>query len=1233
MELPQQKQKLKTIIPHHNKAHDNSHIMKHKSSHKLNISDYIVEKRKRLPEKLSQKFGDLILDLNKKHESNIKESYIRRSSYINKPKIKKVLLKDYKEQIRREKKYRKLKIIENLYDSSEDDSADEDQNIGLELYINSESNFILGFDILMVFFTFYLLIFIPTNLAERKNYFKQEKKINSIFNFITEILYILDLFLCFFRSYYNFEYKKITVTKEIITNYITNDFLLDLLEAFPSYIISKNFCYKNIGLNAELSGFEITITIFQILKAIKILKILNIEKNRAFELLYEKISENYFFENLLNLFIFVFKIFSFLHILICTHIFLGWQSYPNWMTHINIAGEDLNIKYISSFYFIIETMTTVGYGDIICISSIERFFQLILLSIGIVCYSFIITKFGNYVMKKSKEEIELDKNINQLEQVRIQYPMIPYKLYLKIQYYFRKKSEKKNNKNEMTHLVNDLPDKLRNDMLLVIYRDVIDNFYIFKNCKNTDFITQICAAFIQTTCEKETILLMEGKKVENIIFVKDGRLILEATINLNNPSKSYEKYFRENFKSINLKSLQKIRESVSQTNSAIDSKQLGNNNYLTYLEEKLFDKNKIGKKGNSFFDVTKNNISFQVGYESEEQGNNDKNPDNESDDEIKEGNNYKYLKILDIRKNEHFGDYLLFNDKPAPLTLKVKSKIAKIFILKKKDAIKINNIHRNIMNRIKEKSFKNLISIKNKTIDILKQYIGNKLSKMKRTQLQNTSWFNEKSKNNIMQDITNFLNSSINILEKGDFTPNSTLHITSNKKNFIKDIINAKTPKRKSNLDKNDISLKGKQLLNIPKTNFKLINNYGGFRQNNEIQFRSVSSKNNLLSLNYKHRLLNVKNKLINKSFNKNNIDDAKSKNDSEKVEKSNKNLNNKSIFSKKSNITRSNNTKKVKFKLEKKETESLSKALKESSLDESLTSSEDISSGLTRQEEKITTISEIYSQEESFIRKKIKSSTQKEKILKLCKSQKKLIESLEKKITEKSQSDELKKINELNNMIYSHLLEYSDTEVKNEKTGENKGINKKEYKIEKALNFSIKSSYNNLNNLTKGKIVINKNYKIEIKNLIQNYIKEKNKGPMNSFDYLVKKYNNNYQDQSEDQFTFYNGSPKKRKKVKFKIHSSKNLKGFIQKDPTTTQILSHKIKKTITNKIEIYKNYKNADLDDKLSHMKLNIGKDRGSLLSNNNPKENNFVRKKSNNESGFTTFINTLFSKFRGK
>ena len=138
----------------------------------------------------------------------------------------------------------------------------------------------------------------------------------------------------------------------------------------------------------------------------------------------------------------------------------------------------------------------------------------------------------------------------------------------------------------------------------------------------------------------------------------------------------------------------------------------------------------------------------------------------------------------------------------------------------------------------------------------------------------------------------------------------------------------------------------------------------------------------------------------------------------------------------------------------------------------------------------------------------------------------------------------------------------------------------------------------------------------------------------MNSLDYLVKNYYKDYQDQSHDQ-TFNISSPKKRKKSKFKIHSSKNLKALIQKQETATKILSHQIKKTITNKIEAFKNYKNADFDDKLSNMKLNIGKTGSNPLFkyNTNKNKNNFVETKSNNENGFTKFINSIFAKFKGK
>ena len=436
--------KLITMMPTR-KPTEEVHTIKRKSPTKMNVSDFLDEKKKRISKKLSQHFGSDLLDFNSSSKKNKEPKYGRRASFTLKPKIKKELLKEYKQQLRMEKKYRKLVITQNLFDSSFEESGEENDDVGLEIYISSESYFILVFDIFITFFTFYLLFCIPLRLAERKNYYTEQSKIFVVFNIITEVLYILDFILCFFRTYHDYQYKKITDIYNIIMNYITNDFLLDLIEAIPSYIICKNYCYENVGFNAELSGFEIIMTILQMVKSLKILKVLGAGGNRAVEILHEKIAENFFFENVFNIFTFVFKIFSFLHILICIHIFLGWQSYPNWMIHINIMDEALIIKYISSFYFIIETMTTVGYGDIICISSIERFFQLILLSIGIVSYSFIISKFTNYVMKQSKEEIELDKKMNELEQIRIQYPLIPYKLYMKIQTYFRKKSEKKNN--------------------------------------------------------------------------------------------------------------------------------------------------------------------------------------------------------------------------------------------------------------------------------------------------------------------------------------------------------------------------------------------------------------------------------------------------------------------------------------------------------------------------------------------------------------------------------------------------------------------------------------------------------------------------------------------------------------------------------------------------------------------------------------------------------------------
>ena len=106
----------------------------------------------------------------------------------------------------------------------------------------------------------------------------------------------------------------------------------------------------------------------------------------------------------------------------------------------------------------------------------------------------------------------------------------------------------------------------------------------------------------------------------------------------------------------------------------------------------------------------------------------------------------------------------MFLDRPSPLTLKVKSKIAEIFALKKKDAMNIYKTHHNIMKRIQLKSYKNLVSIKKKTIKTLKNFCDmNKFINVNGTNMQDISWFNEKSRSISIMDKTNVSNISRDI--------------------------------------------------------------------------------------------------------------------------------------------------------------------------------------------------------------------------------------------------------------------------------------------------------------------------------------------------------------------------------------------------------------------------------------------------------------------------------------
>jgi hypothetical protein len=69
-------------------------------------------------------------------------------------------------------------------------------------------------------------------------------------------------------------------------------------------------------------------------------------------------------------------------------------------------------------YTIKETLYKFSFFYTICISFYERIFHIILLGIGTILYSFIVSKIGNYLRDQSYEQMKFSKDLNILESIR-----------------------------------------------------------------------------------------------------------------------------------------------------------------------------------------------------------------------------------------------------------------------------------------------------------------------------------------------------------------------------------------------------------------------------------------------------------------------------------------------------------------------------------------------------------------------------------------------------------------------------------------------------------------------------------------------------------------------------------------------------------------------------------------------------------------------------------------------
>jgi len=248
-------------------------------------------------------------------------------------------------------------------------------------------------------------------------------------------------------------------------------------------------------------GF-ITGNIFlELLRFIKVIRVFNYIRNINLEAVR--------FSSYLS---FVFFLYWFLlaaHWLAC-----GWIS-------LNEARTNIAEEYLTSIYWCIQTITTVGYGDVLLTTVQHKIYAMMVMLFGVGVYGFVIGNVANILLKRDPARTQF---LNNLERLRsfVNFREIPSELQKRIRNYYEYIWKQKIGSNE-TEFLTGLPDGLKTQVELFLKRDILERIPLFKGISDS-FLREVSLYLRPVVYTPGDYIFKEGDRGNEMYFLIKGKL-------------------------------------------------------------------------------------------------------------------------------------------------------------------------------------------------------------------------------------------------------------------------------------------------------------------------------------------------------------------------------------------------------------------------------------------------------------------------------------------------------------------------------------------------------------------------------------------------------------------------------------------------------------------------------------------------------------------------------------
>eukprot|EP01018_Ginkgo_biloba_P019913 Gb_34207 [translate_table: standard] len=284
---------------------------------------------------------------------------------------------------------------------------------------------------------------------------------------IVDTFFAIDIILTFFLAYVDHRtHLLVDNPKQIAIRYISTWFIFDVTSTIPFEAVSYLFTGK---LGSSLS--------YSLLNMLRLWRLRRVKA--LFTRLEKDIRFNYFWVRCARLIcVTIFAV----HCSGCVYYLLA-DRYPDqnktWIGSVipHFRQKSLWIRYISSMYWSITTLTTVGYGDLHAVNSREMIFDIFYMLFNLGFTAYLIGNMTNLVVEGTGRTMQFRNNIQAASNF-VTRNHLPPRLKEQILSYMCLKFRTESLRQQ--EIIEELPKAIRTSISQYLFLPTVDTVYLFQ---------------------------------------------------------------------------------------------------------------------------------------------------------------------------------------------------------------------------------------------------------------------------------------------------------------------------------------------------------------------------------------------------------------------------------------------------------------------------------------------------------------------------------------------------------------------------------------------------------------------------------------------------------------------------------------------------------------------------------------------------------------------------------